>query len=480
MIAYFLRWSFVVCIAWYPLVTLAVDDLGQMVDQLIEQKIPELFGLEKSLSHSSSQPIFRAVDQKAGDLIALASGLQATFITRQAANSTDMMVLWPNEAQPQYLITCVEEDHHMIALGKLNPSVQRIDLATGKVETLLRGMSHCDGIRQTPWRTILATEETEDGRAYEIFDPLSVTGEIVQSRSSGKITQKDGKTPSIHIAQRSNMPMIAWEGLEVLPSGVVVGGDELRPGTLSKDADGGALFKFVPEKLYKGTPIDRLDQSPLAQGTTYALQVWCYENGNFSNPQYGQGCEVGNASWVKVEAKTARLESAKKGATGFFRPEDLHLDPLYKGEGVRYCWTNTGNKKASHFAEVMCAHDQLPDGVNTQKATVIINRFIEGDPEFNSFDNLAFQKSTGNLYILEDTEFGDILACLPDGKDRNIKSDGCIRIASVKDPSAEFTGFIFSEDGLKAFVSIQHSKDDNMPLFDGFTTDDIIMITGWK
>ena len=51
---------------------------------------------------------------------------------------------------------------------------------------------------------------------------------------------------------------------------------------------------------------------------------------------------------------------------------------------------------------------------------------------------------------------------------------------SVKDSSAEPTGFIFSTDGSTAYVSIQHSDDTNMPMVDGYGTDDIIKITGFK
>ena len=109
-----------------------------------------------------------------------------------------------------------------------------------------------------------------------------------------------------------------------------------------------------------------------------------------------------------------------------------------------------------------------------------VNRFIEGDTDFNSFDNLAFQPGTGNLYVIEDHPNGDIFACLQDGGDRDIKSDGCVKILSVKDSSAEPTGFIFSPDGRSAFVSVQHSNDVNMAKVDDYGTDDLIVVTGFK
>jgi secreted PhoX family phosphatase len=109
----------------------------------------------------------------------------------------------------------------------------------------------------------------------------------------------------------------------------------------------------------------------------------------------------------------------------------------------------------------------------------VVTRFVEGDTIANSFDNVAFQPGTGILYVIEDHPNGDIWACLPDGGDRDNRTDGCIRILTVKDTSAEPTGFIFSADGMTAYVSIQHSDDGNMPKFDDYGTDDILVITGF-
>jgi hypothetical protein len=117
-------------------------------------------------------------------------------------------------------------------------------------------------------------------------------------------------------------------------------------------------------------------------------------------------------------------------------------------------------------------------GVDSQ--TIIVNRFVEGDAEFNSLDNLAFQPVTGNLFVLEDHKNGDIFSCLPDGTDRDIKTDGCVRILSIKDQTAEPTGFGFFGDGRSALLSIQHSNDDLMPTHDDYATDDIILITGFS
>ena len=93
---------------------------------------------------------------------------------------------------------------------------------------------------------------------------------------------------------------------------------------------------------------------------------------------------------------------------------------------------------------------------------------------------LVFQSVTGNTYVIEDHPNGYIWVCLPDGADRDIKSNGCIKIISVKDSSAEPTGFFFVPDGKTAYVNIQHSNDGNMQLLDDYGTDDLLKITGFK
>ncbi len=260
-------------------------------------------------------------------------------------------------------------------------------------------------------------------------------------------------------------------------------GDELRPGTAKPDADGGAIYKFIPDVPWNGQ--SGIENSPFAAGKVYALQVTCREE----RQQFGQGCEVGQAIWVgPIDPLTARTDAAELGATGYYRPEDLEIDPMFKApEGfesaTRFCWANTGREAAGNFGEVICAVDLEPmtnDSGEGQPRLVEVNRFVEGDRDFNSFDNLVFQPKTNNLYVLEDHPNGDIFACLPDGADRDIKSDGCIKVLSVKDSSAEPTGLIFTEDGKTAYLSIQHTNDGNMPDYDGFPTDDVLKITGFK
>jgi hypothetical protein len=211
------------------------------------------------------------------------------------------------------------------------------------------------------------------------------------------------------------------------------------------------------------------------------MQVSCVNN----KQQVGQGCEIGNAAWVGVNALDARADANRNGATGYYRPEDLHQDPMFGGEGVRFCWNNTGNEGANNYAESVCGVDSDPLLADSDVRSVVVNRFVEGNTRFNSFDNLDFQPKTGNLYLIEDHPHGEVIACLPDGEDRDIKTDGCVSILSVVDPNSEPTGFIFDASGKVAYVISQHGEQpDELLDFESNQvngwTDDIIKITGFK
>lgn len=468
---------------------------------------PALFGVEAPLARPAQASDYKPRNEAdAGQRILLAAGLKADFVTRHIASPADMMVLYPDDAAPTHLIVCIEQPRNGVTPegnSGLNAGIQRVELASGKIETILHGTDHCDGIRVTPWGTVLATEESPDGRAYEVMAPLITAGHWIADRDSGDIRSAvDSEEPSVRIVQHRSLPVMAWEGLAILPSGVLYAGDELRPGEEGRDRDGGTIYKFLPARPRQtGKPIERLNQSPLMEGSSYALTVSCWESASKSFPQYGQGCEVGDAAWVQIDPARARADASARHATGYHRPEDLHLDPDYAGQGVRFCWANTGREEAGHYGEVICAVDHTPlpakptikldtqtglgylaDGEAYTVARV--TRFVEGDPRFNSFDNLAFQPHTGNLYILEDHGYGEIIACLPDSDDRDLKSDGCIGIASVADPKAEPTGFLFDASGETAYLVLQHGEQASELLdfetnpTDG-TTDDLIRIRGF-
>lgn len=421
-----------------------------------------------------------------------------------------MLAFWPNDTNPTHIVTCIEASNAEVGTfpsgqPKLTPSVQTVNLATGEVKTILRGMTGCDGIRRTPWNTIVATEEVDDGGLYEILNPLTTPDLTLAARGTSDVVDNNGVAVAPgKVEYRGALGKLAWEGLDLTKQGVVYYGDEERPGTGGPDFDGGSLFKFVPALPWSGTPVSQLSQSPLIAGSIYAFQVSCQAKTSSSFPQYGQGCEIGEGAWVKVNANNLRTSAFNNSATGYYRPEDGHFDPKYLGAGVKFCWTNTGNSVAQNYGEVVCMIDTKPQG-NGEKtvaatgltyladssetkgfAVATANRAVEGDADLNQPDNLAFQPVTGNMYVIEDNPFGDVWACLPDGNDRDIKADGCVKVLSVRDSSAEPTGFAFTGDGKTAYVYVQHSNDaacvagTDCTKNDDYVTDDLIKITGFK
>lgn len=268
-------------------------DFGKKIEQLLEDKAEKLFGIIKGLKKSAPVSVgaIRTSEQTASEQISAAKGLTIEYLTRNAGNKTDMMTLWPAGENATHLISCVEGKREAISPYKFNPSIQSINLKTGVVKTLLRGLNRCDGIRTTSWGSILATEESKDGGAYEIINPLQLDNEFVINRTTGEVSDSD------NIIKRDVLPMLAWEGLTIMNSGVIYNGDELRPGSNGMaDSDGGAIFKFIPSNPYSGESlIISLDESPLVSGKVHAMQITCKKPG-LSDSRWGQGCEVGNGS----------------------------------------------------------------------------------------------------------------------------------------------------------------------------------------
>jgi len=439
----------------------------------------------------------------------ISPSITPSVVTRNAGNDLDQIQYLPHgSATPTHVIACIEENLNCLSGAcavpyqfgdKLNPGVQRISLATGAVHTLVRGMQICDGIRTTPWGTVIATEEdfaTDVGGVYEILDPFSNDTYTILQRGGGGtpavIIDQNNVDASNRVAKRGAMPVIRYEGLVVHETGVVLGGDEERPGSYGVgDTDGGAIFKFIPTTLRTpgAAPISALTQSPLVSGTSYALATSCV-----TGFQVGQGCEIGNGRWRALSPVAAttgtdtglprigRESAAAAQAVGYYRPEDMHDDPNYNDpsnpNAVRFCFTNTGDASAKNYGEVQCAIDTNITTASTSNQ-VTINRFVEGNPQMNQPDNLDFHPTNGSLYVIEDNPNGDVWACLPDGADTDIKSDGCVKLFRLSTASGEPTGFVFHPNGTEAVFSIQHTGDSAMPLFDDYATDDLVRLTGF-
>jgi hypothetical protein len=192
-------------------------DFGLDVERQLSARSEQLFGIDRPLGESAppTTGAYRRPDQTAAAQVLLARGLRVEYLTRDAAELTDMMAFFPAD-RPTHLVTCVETGRSRLPDGRLNPALPRIDLATGEVRTVLRGMDRCDGIRTTPWGTILVTEETDDGAAYEILDPLGTTEQEVIDRG-GPGLPAVVSAPE-RIAKRTALPRWRGKGSRCCPA----------------------------------------------------------------------------------------------------------------------------------------------------------------------------------------------------------------------------------------------------------------------
>jgi secreted PhoX family phosphatase len=265
-----------------------------------------------------------------------------------------------------------------------------------------------------------------------------------------------------------------------LPNGVLYFGDELRP---SNGKAGGSYYKFVPATPFAGTgPIAQLSQSPLASGAVYALKV----GRRSGSTDFGQGSNTGQGSWVPVCSSVTGVPSAcanlDLGAfaaanrlTGYYRPEDLEVDAdAWRAGAVRLCGNDTGNEALGNFGETVCITDGTVAESLANSAVPAVQLLVVGNPQLAMMDNLAQQPRTGTWVLQEDGDQvqgnNDLWACLQDGFDDDLLSDGCIRIATLNDLEAESTGGIFDADGSRYYVSIQHNVTGHGV---------VLVVTGW-
>lgn len=444
-------------------------DFGLFLEHQLSAHSQQLFGFGRPLEASSRASISAAqAEADPTALVTLARGLRARVVSAAASlgPNADMMALWPSDANPTHLVACNEE-------GAANPGIQRIRLSDGAVETILTGTVSCDPIRRTPWGTIIAGEEAgASGWLLELVDPLGTTG-VTFDRATGTVS---GGAGAANVAVRPAVGRLSWEGIAVYPNGVMYYGDENRPST---GTAGGAYFKFVPARPWTGGgAIRSLADSPLAAGKVYGLRL----GRRSGSTDYGQGSNTGLGTWVEVPAASVgnlRAAAAALKLTGHYRPEDIDIDGGELAAGrVRFCGNDTGNESDdSNFGEAICISDGTLDQALANAATPEVQLFVVGTPELAMMDNMAYQPGRGSWILHEDGDGplvgrnNDLWACLPDGADADRLSDGCVRVATLNDLDAEWTGGFFDARGETFYVSVQHNVTGHGV---------ILAITGWR
>lgn len=442
---------------------------GEYRDHLLRAHSMQLFGVGGPLKASSTDSVDAATaDADPLALVTVAHSLRVKVVSAKAelAPNIDMMALWPQK-DPTHIIACNEQD-------ATQPGVQRIRLADGFVETILTGTVSCDAVQATAWGTIIVGEESgNSGSVLEFIDPLNTSGVSYDHDTHALSGADAGK-----VAVRSAVGHLSFEGVVVYPNGVMYYGDENRPAI---GTAGGAYFKFVPKNLWTGGKITGLNQSPLVDGKVYGLRLGLRSEAT----DYGQGSNSGLGTWILVENSfdaDLRSAAADLNLTGYYRPEDANMDRIALAKGnVRFCANNTGNEgDDKNWGETICVTDGSLEEAAANSAAPEVQLFVTGTQEFAMMDNIAYQPGQSNWIIQEDGDApgfavnphnNDIWTCLEDGGDVDTLTDGCVRIATLNDLTAESTGGFFDASGKDYYFSVQHNVTGHGV---------ILKISGWK
>ena len=298
---------------------------------------------------------------------------------------------------------------------RTSSSVSVTDLVTGETRILAQKphWERFDGLKWTPWNTLLAAEEVfiaslpdpdfpqaQSGLVYEI-DP--VTGDAVVRPALGSLAHE-----GIGIDKKSNVYVI----------------DETREGS---------IYKFVPDK-----------KKDLASGKLFALKI--------INDGSAPGERTGDAKWIELDQDlvkiNARDAAVAVGATKYNRPEDVDIikNTLYvaiTSEQRVLAISLKGNPFVTEFVKA---------GVNAPAENA--GRGIDG---FHSPDNLAVDRAR-NLWIAEDNKPGDIWVATPD-RNKDGYADDVLLFASLSDCTAEPSGIFFGVGKEKntLFVNVMHA-----------------------
>lgn len=307
-------------------------------------------------------------------------------------------------------------------------AISVVDLKTGSTTLLAQDPSYnaLDGIRWSPWGTIVFAEETAGGRFIEI----ELNDDLVTAKA---------------IYDRPAVGRLAHEGIDFDSAGNVYIVDEHRGRSVGCDGVvpcGGGIYKFVPETY-----------GDLSTGSLYALKV--------TGPD-----GTGQGEWVgPIDADNARIAGTTAGAQSYQRPEDLEVI-----NGVLYVAVTEGPRdetgKELYEGRVLSINLESMAVRNFVKADVNVAVEIgkPGDEGFqtgfDSVDNLA-ESPDGNLIMIEDNKPSDIWVASTKtnvfGASKKVKL-----FASLTDPGAEGTGIYFSPvDDDTLYVNVQHSAAED-------------------
>ncbi len=307
-------------------------------------------------------------------------------------------------------------------------TVSVVDLETGATTILVQDASYdaLDGIRWSPWGTVVFAEEVDGGRFFEI----ELNSDLVTAKA---------------VLDRPAVGRLAHEGIDFDADGNVYVVDEHRgrsSGCNGVVPCGGGVYKFVPDTY-----------GDLSSGSLYVLKV--------SGPD-----GTGQGEWVgPIDPLTARESGTAVGGQSYQRPEDLEII-----DGVLYVAITEGPRDETG--------KELYEGrvISVDLDSMLVRNFVKPDVNvpveigkpgdaghqtgFDSVDNLA-EAPNGDLIMIEDNSPSDIWFASTRTNAYGASVDVDL-FASLTDPGAEGTGIYFSPLDPKAlYVNVQHSAADD-------------------
>ena len=311
-------------------------------------------------------------------------------------------------------------------------SLSVTDLETGETKLLVQrsDWEALDGIKWTPWGTLLFAEEVITSAFPDADAPQADCGLLYE-------VALDPQDPStaVSVTVRPAVGSVSHEGIAIDSAGDLYVIDEFASGS---------IYRFTPDR-----------RGDLSSGQLYALEVVGFDFADY-NPSDGDAtldARTGAARWVPLDRTqsqiNARVAAQAANGTPYGRPEDLEIV-----DGVLYAAITSENavlaidlKGKDPFVSLF-----VKSGRNVPVETSTVTGL-------DNPDNLAID-SHGNVYVIEDNSPGDIWCATPD-KDGDGLADAVVLFASLATPGSEPTGLYFGKDPKVAYVNVQHASSGN-------------------